>query len=843
MKRSACLRTILTMVLIGVSAVAASADAPICQNVNTWKSWHTTTTFSDCRFQGIQADPETSARAFVDRFGAQLGLSRGSSDLQLIEVKHGLASSHSRFQQTYQGLPVFGGLVSVHQDKSGSVESLHRRTFERPVVLGEAVLSALDAEAVARAAAGKPLAVIADSRLPHRSKRVWFPLGRHTDGFALVPAWELMIYSRVPLGDFLIVVDARNGNVLFNENRIAFDTGTGYVYIPNPMQSSGNTGLADGNDATNPTLDGQRISVTLEGLDAGTGLLVGEYVDLTLSGGLSVPDADEPTRQYFYDRDDPRFEQVNIYHSIDQIQRYFHTLGFDDDTGTANGIRDFPSMANAHWDNADQSFYSTGDDGVHFGDGGVDDGEDADIIAHEYGHAIQHNQNASWGGGQMGAMGEGFGDYLAMSFYYVDGDGTYQAANNACVGEWDAVSYSGTNPPCLRRTDGNKMYPDDLVGQVHADGEIWSRALWDIRNELGGMTTDQLVLEHHFALPGGATMPVAALAMITADENVNDGDNESALREHFCNRGILSAGDCLPLVAAPTLTYPAGGENVSGGSNVNVTWNTNGAPADTTYNVEYTAQCTPSVNFTDDMESGSGNWVISHDQGSVDWSLSGTNPNSGSMAFFATDPGALSDQFLTLASSVNLPGGAVLSFWHDYNTESTYDGGVVEISTDNTTWNDLGSAITQNGYNGTISTQYNSPISGQEAFTGSSGGYVETLVDLSAYSGQSVWIRFRMASDTSVAGTGWSIDDVSIQVTGAWNAIGTSAAGATALSWSVPAMDGADYCVRLLGQASGHTDSVLVTGSPFTVSTTDIFADGFESGDVTVWSSSVGLPE
>ena len=187
------------------------------------------------------------------------------------------------------------------------------------------------------------------------------------------------------------------------------------------------------NDNTNATLDAERINVTLERLDDGTGLLRGEWVDLTLPGGLNVPDANEPTRIYNYDRNDPRFEQVVVYYAVDQMQAYFHSLGFDDDAGpTANGIRDFPTMAHAHWFTADNSFYSTGNDAIHFGDGGVDDAEDADIIAHEYGHAVQHDQNPNWGGGEMGAMGEGFGDYLAASFYADVGDADIPVA--ACRG-------------------------------------------------------------------------------------------------------------------------------------------------------------------------------------------------------------------------------------------------------------------------------------------------------------------------------------------------------------------------------------------------------------------------
>jgi hypothetical protein len=230
---------------------------------------------------------------------------------------------------------------------------------------------------VAIAAAG-----IQSLRLPTTAELVFYPLA---DGTATL-AWKLMVFSDAPLGDFLSVVGATSGKLLFQENRIAFDTGSGLVYSPNPMQASGDLGLSDNADSTSAALDNGRVAVTLLGLDPGVGTLKGEYVDLvSLAGGLAVADADEVSRVYNYDRSDDRFEQVTIYHSIDSIQRYFHSLGFDDDTGAVNGIRDFPTLAHAHWDTADNSFYSTGDNAVHFGDGGVDDGEDADVVAHEYG--------------------------------------------------------------------------------------------------------------------------------------------------------------------------------------------------------------------------------------------------------------------------------------------------------------------------------------------------------------------------------------------------------------------------------------------------------------------------
>ncbi len=470
-------------------------------------------------------------------------LFEGRSDIELIEIKHGLASTTTRFQQTVDGLPIYDAVITLNQGHDGEFQLVHHELafdtsqVQFPEPNNKLEVAASEAESIAMAQAG-----FTEASHPARIELGWYV---DTDGVAS-QVWDMTVYNYYGnVGDYVTVVDVSSGDVVLQENRGMFANGSGFTYVPNPHQTQGNAlGLIDADDATNAFLDEQRVSVTLERLNDDNFLLIGDWVDLATlnSGALADVDADEPTRVYNYDRSDPRFEQVVIYHTVDQINEYFHQLGFDDDSGVPNGIRDYPTLANAHWDNADQSFYSGGNDAIHFGDGGVDDGEDADIVAHEYGHAIQNNQNAAWGGGEMGAMGEGFGDYLAAAFFKQSGDPSHQALHAAAVGEWDASSYSFDDPPNLRRVDGTKMYPFDLVGQVHADGEIWSRALWDLNANVGGDYANQLILEHHFTLGANATMAMAAQAILQANENFNPDDptaNYLEVYQPFAARGIL----------------------------------------------------------------------------------------------------------------------------------------------------------------------------------------------------------------------------------------------------------------------------------------------------------------
>ena len=78
------------------------------------------------------------------------------------------------------------------------------------------------------------------------------------------------------------------------------------------------------------------------------------------------------------------------YFQINRAESYIQSLGFGD--ATANGIDDRAQVAVADAFKDDNSFYSPATRKIKYGSGGVDDAEDADVILHEYGHAIQDDQ-------------------------------------------------------------------------------------------------------------------------------------------------------------------------------------------------------------------------------------------------------------------------------------------------------------------------------------------------------------------------------------------------------------------------------------------------------------------
>jgi hypothetical protein len=203
----------------------------------------------------------------------------------------------------------------------------------------------------------------------------------------------------------------------------------------------------------------------------------------------------------------------------------------------------------------------------------------------------------------------------------------------------------------------------------------------------------------------------------------------------------------------------------------------------------------PVIAFTDDFESGAPGWT--HSGTGDSWALSTARSYSPANSFHANDPATSSDQRL-VSPPVVLPVGSsplTLQFWNwqlmEDRTGGCYDGGLVEISTDDgATWTHLPNALM-------LTDPYDGPVTGLGNLDGwcddlgaPSTIWKKAVVDIDAYAGQTARFRFRLGSDTSVSREGWYIDDVLVQ----------------SCELSGPSLP---------------------------------FEDGFESGDTTAWSNTV----
>src|SRR5205823_3378134 len=153
-------------------------------------------------------------------------------------------------------------------------------------------------------------------------------------------------------------------------------------------------------------------------------------------------------------------------------------------------------------------------------------------------------------------------------------------------------------------------------------------------------------------------------------------------------------------------------------------------------------------------------WVTSND--GEPFPSFDSSPN----AAFVNDPDSISDKRLDSPSIPIHSDTAQLSFRHNLDLESGFDGGVLEISIGGGAFRDIldaGGSFVLNGYTHTISSFFQSPIAGRRAWSDYSGGFVTTTVNLPAdAAGQNIVLRWRMGSDNSVSYAGWRLDTVRI---------------------------------------------------------------------------------
>jgi hypothetical protein len=316
-------------------------------------------------------------------------------------------------------------------------------------------------------------------------------------------------------------------------------TGSGMVFKVNPVQSSGIQTLTDMKDADTAVPMSEYASVQLRNLD-GSGYLRGKWATVKSSTGTP---AFSPTNTFAYTRHADQFEQVMAYFWVNQAQEYLQSLGFGSTLPPANMQQQSVRIDQY---GADNSFFNDARHfDIRFGKGGVDDAEDAEVIVHEYGHAVHAAQVPGFGSSlDAGSIGESFGDYLSVTVGLAAAKqyGWPVKTDGACVADWDSVSYTSTDPHCLRRLDTDRTV-DDRTGEVHADGEIWSRALWDIRNAYVGLgkTTaawDTTLIDSQFGYAADTSFSAAAKATYQTALARDGAAAGAAVKAAFAARGI-----------------------------------------------------------------------------------------------------------------------------------------------------------------------------------------------------------------------------------------------------------------------------------------------------------------
>jgi Zn-dependent metalloprotease len=501
------------------------------------------------------AAPASTALGATGEVRAELRAARApAAQLELSSLKP-LAGGTvvRRFAQEVEGVEV-ADAGAVVLDAPGAPPRLifdeTRAAIEPP---GAPTVGRRGAIRIARGAAGIEPAARPRARLMIRP------------GWGGTLVWEIGLVADRPLADLLVSVDARSGDVVATRDRLWRASGHAKLFDPNPVVTQGSYfGLRDRRDRDTKRLTHRRIRVTLRNLSDASPCLDGHWARARL-GRRAKPVCKDSRNWKRVRRSENRFEALMAYFHVDRAQEYIQSLGLPE------GINDEPQSVVANGISDDNSYYQPGRDQITLGAGGVDDGEDAEVIVHEYGHAVQDAQVEGFGSGtQAGAQGEGFGDYLAAA-YTTERAPLAPLEFSHCVMEWDAVSYDTQSvfPPgiCLRRVDQARSLSKQRelcrkqgqgANEIHCIGEVWASALWTLRTSLGDdgdgrKIMDRVVLASHELLPNASpSFEQASRALIESDSALyaggppGVGPHCEAIRDEMVSRELLTGNACAP---------------------------------------------------------------------------------------------------------------------------------------------------------------------------------------------------------------------------------------------------------------------------------------------------------
>jgi hypothetical protein len=469
------------------------------------------------------------------------------STLHLLYDKSSPGGRHLTFEQWYNGVPVFNSQVKVNLDKQGNIRSIIDNSYSTAewnavdIQTATTSLEALNLETAfieSNPDAGQIEKAITVIAIP---------------GNEPVAARLLETYNAVSGAHRLYLLD-KGGQAIYTHDLNSYSgipvPATALVYNPDPITTAqtiyGGAYIDDG-DNSNASLNAERKTVSIVvSLDSNGYNLVNDRFEIKDFSSPTKAPVVSAVPAFNYARNQDGFEDVNTYFHLNTYNTYIEDQGY---TGLAN----FFTQVDPHaLDNDDNSMYSKGGGNARlfFGEGGVDDAEDADVVIHEYGHALSDQASPSSNfGSERSAVDEGLGDYLATSY-----------SRSISSYRWqDMFTWDGHNDFWDGRTAAStKHYPEDLDFSINHNGEIWSSTLMQIWEVLGRDVTDKLMFETLYGLGSNMTMIDMAIVFMQSDTTLYNGANGCVIAQKMYNRGFLDSSnvpDCVVLGVADVVSH------------------------------------------------------------------------------------------------------------------------------------------------------------------------------------------------------------------------------------------------------------------------------------------------
>jgi hypothetical protein len=478
--------------------------------------------------------PESAARHYLMSSSSALGLRSDLSDLITESVTETPAGYSVRFQQMSNGLPIENANVVVTLSRSLQVLTYVNDYARSANGFGLEKFSAQNFQLSEDNALER-----AYQELKLRSS----PSAQTVQKKMLVEAGSLRSVYQVQLAApadgfyaWEIIMDAVDGRIYKSRDlavhsrpasRGVVTTG---VFDPNPTIRSGKASQGlDANNADSTFYSSMMTQVSLDNLTQKNGKyqLVGPNVVIADSEAPKNPDCSFSSDALKLKRSDACFDAVNVYYFIDKTMKYMNgTLGFNvHPLKYQGGIKVDPHGLNGE----DNSHYNPMSDELAFGEGGIDDAQDHDVIIHELGHAI-HNWVTKGHLSQVEGLSEGSGDYWAASY-----DRQFMKPDNIAY-NW-TFSFDGHNEFWPGRVvNVTKKYPAGAKGEIHDAGQLWATTCIEVYDAIGKEKADKLFWTALASLNESSSQADAAKAYVVAAQQLYPSDLQTVISK-FKARG------------------------------------------------------------------------------------------------------------------------------------------------------------------------------------------------------------------------------------------------------------------------------------------------------------------
>lgn len=306
------------------------------------------------------------------------------------------------------------------------------------------------------------------------------------------------------------------------------------IFEPDPLttaQVSYGPPYNDNNDQTSIELEAEmKMRSTTMTFDNGVIRAENDAIKLIDFSLPAIQPVSSSSPQMHFTRDTSYFEDINVIYHITNHKEHLSALGYP-------GLPSYQIHVDPHaLDGGEMSFFSTTQFPyrLYFGEGGVDDAEDAEVVLHEFSHAVIYE--ASPAGSisiERGCIEEALCDYFAASYSQ-----SITSFNGSRMFSWD--SGDGSIWPG-RHVHSTKNYGTLSFknGSYYSNTDVFASCLMRVYDEIGRSKTDELVLEALFSLTGNTSMPDFAGFMLLADTALNGGINSTVITQAFVERNII----------------------------------------------------------------------------------------------------------------------------------------------------------------------------------------------------------------------------------------------------------------------------------------------------------------